>query len=182
MPHSSYITRSPAYQAGGFALALALAAILGALFFEYVIKLPPCPLCLQQRWAYYAGIPALFAALVLLSAEHRKAAGLLFFAIAVAFLANAGLGVYHSGVEWKFWPGPDTCSQIPGQLQPIDKSLLKSLADTHVVRCDVAAWRFRPLPGGLERDYVAGHIHSGLAGGICGRRATRNGRIRVIHS
>ena len=53
----------PAYKAGGFALALALAAILTALGYEHIGGLEPCPLCLQQRWAFYAGIPALFVAL-----------------------------------------------------------------------------------------------------------------------
>ncbi len=145
MPHDKTITRSPAYQAGGLALALALAAILGALFFEYVVKLAPCPLCLQQRWAYYVGVPALFVALVMLSADRRKAAALLFFAVSIAFLANAGLGVYHSGVEWKFWPGPDTCSPPPGQLQPIGKDLLANLSKARVIRCDEATWRFLGL-------------------------------------
>ena len=30
--------------------------------------------------------------------------------IALAFMANAALGVYHSGVEWKWWAGPSECS------------------------------------------------------------------------
>ena len=30
--------------------AIGLAAILGAYFFQYVIGLPPCPLCLEQRY------------------------------------------------------------------------------------------------------------------------------------
>ena len=29
--------------------AIGVAAILGAYFFEFVLKLPPCPLCLEQR-------------------------------------------------------------------------------------------------------------------------------------
>ena len=31
-------------------------------------------------------------------------------AIAAGMLWNAGLGVYHSGVEWNWWPGPQDCS------------------------------------------------------------------------
>lgn len=138
-------TRDPAYQAGGFALLLALAGILGALFMEYVWELAPCPLCLQQRWAYYAGIPGLFLALVLASAEHKKPAALLFFAVSIGFLANSGLGIYHSGVEWKFWPGPDTCAQVPGELKPLGKALLGNLEQARVVRCDVAPIRILGL-------------------------------------
>ncbi|MFV0298833.1 MAG: disulfide bond formation protein B [Hyphomicrobiaceae bacterium] len=140
------ITEGPGYQAGTFALVAAVAAILGAYFFEYVVKLAPCHLCLQQRLAYYAGIPALFIALVVLAAGQRKAAALLFFAVAVAFLANTGLAVYHAGVEWQFWPGPDTCTQAPGHLQPLGGgSILDKLKETRVIRCDVAAWRFLGL-------------------------------------
>ena len=138
-------TRSSAndssYKAGAFALALALGAILVAHGFERFGGYAPCELCLQQRWAYYAGIPALFLALVLLTTGQRKAAGLLFFLVALAFLANTGLGIYHSGVEWKFWPGPTACST---GLQPLGTGqggILEGLKDTRVVRCDEAAWR-----------------------------------------
>lgn len=138
--------RDPAYRAGGFALALAVAAILGALAAQYIWGIEPCALCFQQRYAYYAGIPALFIALVLVAAEYPRAAALLFFAVALAFLANSGLAVYHSGVEWKFWPGPDTCSQAPGVLKPLGGgSLLNDLAATRVIRCDEASWRFLGL-------------------------------------
>ncbi len=70
----------------------------------------------------------------------------MFFLVALAFLANSGLALYHSGVEWKFWPGPDTCAQAPGALTPIGGgSLLDNLSRTRVVRCDEASWRFLGL-------------------------------------
>lgn len=136
----------PAYRWGGLALALAAAAILTALAFEHLGGLEPCPLCLQQRYAFYAGVPALFAALVLLSAEYPRAAALLLFAVALAFLANSGLAVYHAGVEWKFWAGPDTCAS-GDQLKPLGGALLESLrqGQVRVVRCDEPAWQFLGL-------------------------------------
>src|ERR1700682_2691287 len=100
---------TPAYRMGGATLFFAVAVILTALAFEHVGGYAPCPLCLQQRYAYYVGIPALFLALVLLSSERPRAAALIFLLVAAAFLANAGLGTYHAGVEWKLWAGPDTC-------------------------------------------------------------------------
>lgn len=139
--------RDPAYRAGGFALALALAAILGALAAQYIWGIEPCALCFEQRYAYYIGIPVLFIALVMIAAEYPRVATLLFFLVALAFLANSGLAVYHSGVEWKFWPGPDTCTQAPGVLQPISGggSLLNDLGKARVVRCDEPSWRFLGL-------------------------------------
>ncbi len=133
-------TMHSAYKAGAWALLLAVAAILGALGFEHIGGILPCELCLEQRYAYYAGVPLLFIALVLLSAGRRKGAALLFGIVALAFLANAALGVYHAGVEWHFWPGPAACTGA----QPLSTSvggLLNSLPTTSVIRCDEAAWR-----------------------------------------
>jgi disulfide bond formation protein DsbB len=136
--------RSPSYRMGALVLFAAAAVILTALAFEHFGGYVPCPLCLQQRYAYYAGVPALFFALVLLSAGHTRAAAAVFLAVALAFLANAALGTYHAGAEWKFWPGPDTCSGT----QPLSTGaggLFKDLAATRVIRCDEAPWHFLGL-------------------------------------
>jgi disulfide bond formation protein DsbB len=55
-------------------------------------------------------------------------------------LCSAALGVYHAGVEWRFWPGPADCT---GPLADLSSggSLLDQLNGVHVVRCDEAAWR-----------------------------------------
>ncbi|MBN8913387.1 MAG: disulfide bond formation protein B [Rhizobiales bacterium] len=135
--------RTAAYRYGGLALFLATAVILTALGFEYLAGYAPCPLCLLQRYAYYAGIPLLFVAMAL-TAEMPRVAAFIFLAVALAFLANAGLGVYHAGVEWKFWPGPVTCGTA--QALPTNASdLLSSLGTTHVPRCDEAVWTFAGL-------------------------------------
>jgi len=67
-----------------------------------------------------------------------------FGVLVVAFLWNAGLGVYHAGIEWKFWPGPADCS---GPLNELGGKggLLNQLQNISVVRCDEAAWRFLGL-------------------------------------
>jgi disulfide bond formation protein DsbB len=123
----------------------AAATILGAYFFQYVMGLPPCPLCLDQRIAYYVSIP--LAALIAIAAgrgapRRLVAAGLGIVALAMMF--NAGLGVFHAGIEWKWWLGPQECS---GPLTDLGAGgdLLSSLKDVTVVRCDEAAWRFLGL-------------------------------------
>ena len=122
-----------------------VAALLGAWFFQYVVGLAPCPLCLEQRIAYYVAIP--LAVMVVIGASvnsSRKVqiAALLF--IAAVMVWNAYLGVYHSGVEWKWWAGPTDCA---GALTDLGSagSLLNSLQNSRVVRCDEAAWRFLGL-------------------------------------
>lgn len=131
----------PAYGAGAFALVIAVAAILAALAFEHVGGYAPCPLCLTQRYAYYAGIPLIFAGLVCIATDRNGWAAALLFLAAVAFLVNAGIGVYHAGAEWKYWPGPDTCAPTSAPVGPGAGGLLKQLETTRVIRCDEAAWR-----------------------------------------
>ncbi len=137
--------RSSAYRTGALVLFAAAVVIGTALAFEHLGGYKPCPLCLQQRYAYYAGIPALFVALVLVSAERPRIAAAVFLLVAVAFVANAGLGTYHAGAEWKFWPGPDTCAATAVQPLSTGGGLLKDLATTRVIRCDEAPWHFLGL-------------------------------------
>ena len=120
-------------------------AILGAWFFEYGLGLKPCPLCLEQRYPYYFGIP--LAVMVILGDRFGASRKVLLAALAViaaGMLWNAGLGVFHSGVEWKWWPGPQACS---GALEGLGSAggLAKRLESMSVVRCDEAPWRFLGL-------------------------------------
>src|SRR6185369_5818539 len=77
--------------------AVAAATLAGAWFFELVLDIRPCPLCVEQRYAYYLAIPL---ALVLAFAASRRApqpvllAG--FAVLLLAALANAWLGGYHA--------------------------------------------------------------------------------------
>jgi disulfide bond formation protein DsbB len=128
--------------------AAAIVAIIGALtiggffFFQYVLGYPPCPLCLEQRNAYYFSVP--LAALLWLGANHGASSKVMiagFALIAVVMLWNTGFSVYHAGVEWKLWPGPQDCS---GPINNFGSAadLMKRLRSITLVRCDEAAWRF----------------------------------------
>jgi len=123
---------------------IGIATVLGAYFFQYALGLPPCPLCLEQRVAYYISIP--LAAMIMLGVSvgaSRKVLILALLAIAAAMLWNAGLGVYHSGVEWRWWQGPQDCSGAIPNFS--GGSLLEQMQKTRVIRCDEAAWRFLGL-------------------------------------
>jgi disulfide bond formation protein DsbB len=130
----------PAPAAMVIALASA-AAILGAYFFQYVIGLAPCPLCLDQRIPHYIAIPL---ALVVALAAARGAPQLWwragFALLAIVLVVAAGLGVYHAGIEWKLWAGPTECSgALPALGGALD--LAKQMQAATLVRCDEAAWR-----------------------------------------
>lgn len=139
------IASSRAYRWGATALFLALAAILAALGFEHIAHMTPCPLCLQQRWAYYIGIPVTFVALVVLSSGGPRIASVLLVLVALGFVGNAGLGVYHAGVEWGFWAGPDTCAGLSTAASAAGNFLDQLKNTTRIVRCDEAGWRFLGL-------------------------------------
>jgi disulfide bond formation protein DsbB len=130
-----------AYRWASLTLLAALAGIGIALGFQYLGGVEPCPLCLQQRYAYYAGIPVLFIGLALMSADRNRTAALLFLLVGFAFLANAALGTYHAGAEWKFWPGPDTCAGS-APMGSGGGTLIERLKNTRVIRCDEASGRF----------------------------------------
>jgi disulfide bond formation protein DsbB len=85
---------------------VAAATILAALAFEHIGGYAPCPLCLEQRYAYYFAVPASAVAFLLARGHATGFARVLLLLIALAFLVNAGLGIYHAGVEWKLWARP----------------------------------------------------------------------------
>lgn len=122
------------------AFIVGFAAIAGAWAFEYAGVLP-CPLCLQQRWPYYLGLPLAAGAVFLLLATPRLGAlaRLLLAVTALLFLSGGLLGVYHAGVEWALWPGPSDC--VAGTGGTAGGSLLEQMRATRLIPCDRAAWR-----------------------------------------
>ena len=84
-------------------LALVSAAILlAALGLQYLGGLPPCRLCIWQRWPYVALI-----ALGLVGWRWRPRAML--GVATLVLIASAGLAAYHVGVEQGWWALPAGC-------------------------------------------------------------------------
>ena len=136
------LSRNPAATAALAIFAVSFATLCGAWFFQFVLKLPPCPLCLEQRIPYYLVIPlSLLVAIAALSRAPRSVVAGGFAVLLVAMLVSAVLGAYHAGVEWRFWAGPTDCSG-PVTDFTTKGPLLDQLQSIRVVRCDEAAWRF----------------------------------------
>jgi disulfide bond formation protein DsbB len=123
------------------ALALGFAAVcllLGALGFQYLDRLPPCELCMWQRWPHVAaavvglGGPLLIRAGLLERGAARGVAWLAALLIAV----SGAVGVYHAGIEWHWWLGPQSCTG-----PAFGYSGGKLDLNAPVVLCDIAAWR-----------------------------------------
>jgi len=142
---SEQLLREPAAAAALAVFLGSAATILGAWYFQCVLKLPPCPLCLEERLPYHIVIPlSLLLAIAAMVRAPRALIVVGFLAIVAAMLVSAALGAYHAGVEWRWWPGPTDCS---GPITDFTAKgpLLNQLQTVHVVRCDEAAWRFLGL-------------------------------------
>jgi disulfide bond formation protein DsbB len=120
-------------------LAAAGSALLlgGAFAFQYIGGLAPCKLCLWQRWPHGAAI-VLGALAFALPGRIVPLLG------ALAAMATAGVGLYHTGVERKWWEGPDTCTS--GGVEGVSSGdLLNQIMAAPLVRCDEVAWSMMGL-------------------------------------
>ncbi|WP_374466008.1 disulfide bond formation protein B [Ferrovibrio sp.] len=123
----------------GLLIALASAATLGMVFIaQYGFGLAPCQLCLWQRWPYAAAAAFGIAALLL----PRQRPALLALAT-LSFLIGGGIGVFHVGVEEKWWQGLTSCGGGPTP-NSID-ALRAQLLTAPVARCDEVSFRFLGL-------------------------------------
>ena len=85
------------------AAAGSLALLLGAFGFQVLGGLTPCKLCIWQRWPHAAAVVIAGAAIATRSA-------FLPWLGAIAALTSGAIGVYHTGVERAWWPGPTSCT------------------------------------------------------------------------
>ncbi len=126
------------------AAAGSAALLLGALGFQYLGGLAPCPLCIWQRWPH--GIAVALGLVVLLAGRRLPPAlgRAVAAAGALAMLAGAGIALYHTGIERHWWAGPSSCTSAPvGGLDP--DRLLERIMAAPLVRCDEVAWSFLGL-------------------------------------
>ena len=102
--------------------------------------LSPCELCLHQREGYWATLSEGLVGYAI--ARWRVALSRALLALLAALFAlETALAAYHAGVEWRWWPGPATCTGVQTHVTAAAMSRLLSGATLHVVQCDQAAWR-----------------------------------------
>jgi disulfide bond formation protein DsbB len=128
-----------------FALLISGAMLAAAHAFETFGGLAPCELCLKQRTVYWvaAGIAAVAMVIVRLPGGPRFREATCWL-LGLVFLVSVGVAGYHAGVEWKFWPGPASCSG-GGQ---VTMAALKDLLNGGGVKmpaCDQPKWVFLGL-------------------------------------
>lgn len=128
------------------ALVASLAMLATAHAFETFGGLAPCALCLRAREVYWvaAGL-ALAGMLVTRMQAGARWRWVFDAALAAVFAFGVGLAVYHSGVEWKWWPGPTACSGGGGSVSAGQMADLLGGAKIAPPACDKAAWVFLGL-------------------------------------
>ncbi|WP_136441595.1 disulfide bond formation protein B [Pacificoceanicola onchidii] len=116
-----------AIAAGGSA-----AMMLGAFGFQFLGEMPPCKLCIYQR---YGHVIAILAGLV----AYMRPVNPVLWIGALGALSSSVIGAYHAGVELKWWEGPNTCTS--GSIEGLTpEELLAQITAAPIVRCDEIPW------------------------------------------
>lgn len=122
-----------ALAAGGSA-----ALLLGAFGFQFLGEMPPCKMCLWQRWPHGAAI--LIGLLALIWAWRGLA-----YLGALAAATSGAIGLYHTGVERDWWQGPTSCTGSTPIGGVSAEDLLNQIMAAPVVRCDEVPWEMLGL-------------------------------------
>ena len=114
-----------------------LALLLTVLFFQYVLALTPCKLCIWQRLPHFTVI--IMGLLALVNSNFKQ---IVLNLCAIVMFSSVILASYHVGIEYKFWPGPESCSgvNVSNTLNP--ELFLEVLLQTPITRCDEITWSF----------------------------------------
>lgn len=145
--------------------ALSLAALAGALVMQHGFGLAPCHLCVLQRWPYVAA--ALVAGGGVALGWPRTGLAL----AAAALLGDAGLALFHVGVEQGIFALPESC--VAGENATTIEELKAQLA-VAAPRCDQVGGAFLGLSLPAWNALYAGGlaVASGVAA-LRGRSALR---------
>jgi disulfide bond formation protein DsbB len=129
------------------AVIASVAMLAAAHAFETFGGLAPCHLCLKAREVYWValGVGAFGLALQRIAWASRTRITVLVL-LTIVFAVGAGLGAFHAGVEWKWWPGPTTCTGGAGTaITADDMAAMLGGALVKAPACDKAAWVFLGL-------------------------------------
>jgi disulfide bond formation protein DsbB len=114
------------------ALLVPAALLAGALGFQHLGGLPPCEMCMWQRWPLLAAIAFGLAAITGGTRVFLALAGL-------AILGSGAVGLFHAGVEQRWWEGITGCAStvaVGGSAE----DFLKGVMAKPLVRCDAIPW------------------------------------------
>ena len=119
----------------GLFFALASALVLISVFVsQFIFHMHPCKLCIWQRWPFAVTFVLGFALVFL--ADKRKTALMILALLSVTFLISSGLGLFHWGVENKWWEFHSDCTGGAFKPGASAEEVLAALKAAPSVRCD----------------------------------------------
>ena len=117
------------------------ALLLSAFGFEVLGRYPPCPLCIEQRWAHAwllgAGLILFIGLTVIKPANALAARGATLIVAALAGVSAWRAG-FHAGGEYGLWKLD--CLAADTTSISVDQLLSSLTTATNVVLCDEPAW------------------------------------------
>ena len=122
--------RNPVLFAGA-AATLILASAFGFQLAGY----PPCDMCWWQRYPYMVAMGITLISLVVKQIPQKYVLLLL----ALVFAVDAGIAMFHVGVEQRWWEGISTCSSFVGVTDNVNDAL-DAIMNAPLIRCDEIAW------------------------------------------
>src|SRR5258708_505427 len=117
-PSRAGMSANPALTAALAVAIIAAATLAGAWFFQLVLDIRPCPLCLEQRYAYYLALP--LGALVAFAAMRGAPRPVLLAGLAILVLPplrQSLPGGYHARGAMGRWAGAADCTRPGGHLR-----------------------------------------------------------------
>ena len=116
-----------------FALIGSASLLIVAFIFQ-LLGYAPCKICIWQRWPH--GFAILVSLLWLIKPNNQ----LLIIGLLTNLLASS-LGIYHSGIEQKWWLGPQSCTSA--EISNLSTTeLLAKIMNAPIIRCDEISWSF----------------------------------------
>lgn len=107
--------------------------LLAALIAQFVFHLPPCHLCLLQRWPYiviiFVGIWGGWFT------RKLRVLSWLQGTVILALLVGFGIAAYHTGVHWGWFPGPSSCSSSGGVEDSLE-AMRAAIMAAPIIACD----------------------------------------------
>ena len=118
---------------------IGVSAIGFAYYMEHLHNLPPCVLCIYQRWVYFF-IIFLSVLLFVIDKQGKKGSKTIMFIFFLTFFVGSVISLYHIGVEKNWWAGTESCA-ANGDFGNADvDTLRKGLLQKSIPRCDEVLW------------------------------------------
>ena len=105
--------------------------LISAFYLEYFHGALPCDLCITQRW-FHGSIIAYSLIIIFILNKNLISVKLLLFGGSILWISSTLAGLYHFGIEMRFWTGPDGCSSNID----FSKDILTYLLEKSPIKCD----------------------------------------------